>query len=386
MSAVDLPGVLVLADGRSFRGVGFGARATVVGEVVFNTSMTGYQEIITDPSYTGQVVCLTVAEVGNVGTNPDDDESRGHGAEGLLVRSLSPAVSNWRARESLPDYLARRKVPGLSDFDTRALTRHLRTQGSVMGALSTETSDPARLLEMARSAPPMEGQGLATRVTTPQRYAFAEGTLRVGQSQVPPLSAPNGHVVAVDYGIKLNILRCLVDAGVRVTVVPAHSTAEEILALEPDGVVLGNGPGDPSALPSAVAAVRSLLQAQRDLPVFGICLGHQLLCLALGGRTTKLKFGHHGGNHPVRSERDAKVEITAQNHCFAVDAEALGAGAIVSHVNLFDGTVAGMHLSDRPVRSVQYHPEASPGPHDATHLFAEFVADVRARRSAAGRG
>jgi carbamoyl-phosphate synthase small subunit len=361
-----------------FRGLGFGARATVVGEVVFNTAMTGYQEIITDPSYAGQIVALTVSEVGNVGVNADDAESRCAGAEGLVVRSLSPVVSSWRAEASLPAYLAARGMPGLAEVDTRALTRHLRRAGAIMGALSTQDTDVDRLVAMAAGAPSMEGRGLAHEVSTQQAYAWAEGSWGRGS----PSTTPDVHVVAYDFGIKHNILRSLVDHGMRVTVVPSATPVDRVLALEPDGVLLSNGPGDPAALVDVVERTRDLLGRDARLPIFGICLGHQLMCLALGGRTFKLPFGHHGGNHPVRDEASAAVEITAQNHGFAVDPASLREGVEVSHVNLFDGTVAGLRLRDVPQWGVQYHPEASPGPRDAQHLFAEFAATVRRARDA----
>jgi carbamoyl-phosphate synthase small subunit len=367
--------VLALADGRVFRGRGFGARATAIGEVVFNTSMTGYQEIITDPSYAGQLVCLTVTEVGNVGCNELDAESRRAGAEGLIVRSLSPVVSNWRAETSLPAYLMARGMPGIGEVDTRALTLHLRETGSVIGALSTDGTDVAALLERAREAPSMEGRALAHHVSTDEPYTWDEGS---GFGDVPRVPA-DLHVVAYDFGIKLNILRNLRDVGIRTTVVPASASVDDVLALRPDGVFLSNGPGDPAALRDEIGRIRELLRRAPALPVFGICLGHQLLCLALGGKTYKLKFGHHGGNHPVRNEVGRSVEITAQNHGFAAVLESLGDGAALSHVNLFDDTVAGLRLRDRPVWAVQYHPEASPGPHDARHLFAEFAAMLRAR-------
>jgi carbamoyl-phosphate synthase small subunit len=368
--------VLALADGRTFRGVGFGARATAVGEVVFNTSHTGYQEILTDPSYRGQIVCLTVSEVGNVGCNADDDESEAPAAEGLVVRSLAPSVSNWRAQRDLPALLAARGLPGITEVDTRALTRHLRIRGAVMGALSTEGRAPAELVELARAAPSMEGRGLAHEVSTARPYEWSEPTWH----HAAP--AATGHVVVVDFGVKRNILRSLRDQGLRVTVVPSRTSVDDVLALRPDGVLLSNGPGDPAALGDVVARVRALVDRAPSLPVFGICLGHQLLSLALGGRTYKLKFGHHGGNHPVREAASDGVRITSQNHGFAVDAPSLASagGAVVTHVNLFDDTVAGLRLQGRPLWGVQYHPEASPGPHDSTHLFREFADAVRRSR------
>lgn len=376
--------MLALADGRVFRGQAFGARATVVGEVVFNTAMAGYQEIFTDPSYTGQIVCLTVAEVGNVGCNEEDLESLAHGAEALVIRSLSPTVSSWRAKSTLADLLLARGRPGLSEVDTRALTRHLRKLGAVMGALSTDGTDIATLVERARKAPSMNGRGLAHEVSTAERYAWDTPTWHDAAPQC------DVHVVVVDYGVKLNILRHLRARGMKVTVVPSHASASEVLGLRPDGVLLSNGPGDPAALPDVVAAIRELCDRAPQLPVFGICLGHQLLSLALGGRTYKLKFGHHGGNHPVRDDErgaGAAVQITSQNHGFAVDAGSLEhqGGASVTHVNLFDDTVAGLRLQTRPLFGVQYHPEASPGPHDATRLFDTFAQAVRAHASTAPR-
>ena len=368
---------LALADGRVFRGMAFGARATVVGEVVFNTSMTGYQEILTDPSYRGQMVCLTAVEIGNCGVNPEDEESAGPGAEALIVRSLSPIASNWRSSQTLPAYLAERNIPAIAEIDTRALTRHLREVGAVVGALSTEHGDAEKLIELARRAPPMEGRALAREVSTKKPYAWTEPTWGNGRE-----IGESGHVVVYDYGVKRNILRNLRDEGLRVTVVPADTPVADVVGLKPDGVLLSNGPGDPAALPEVTERIRELLESQPELPVFGICLGHQLLCLALGGRTYKLKFGHHGGNHPVRDERNERVEITAQNHGFAADMESLGDGGSLTHLNLFDATVAGLRMRDRPVRGVQYHPEAAPGPHDASHLFAEFADEVRRRRPA----
>jgi carbamoyl-phosphate synthase small subunit len=376
-------GALVLADGRVFRGLGFGARATVVGEVVFNTAMTGYQEMITDPSYTGQLVCLTATEIGNVGVNADDEESLAHGCAGLIVRALSPTVSNWRATGDLPGYLARKRLPGLAEVDTRALTRHLREAGAVVGALSSETDDVEKLLALARSAPSMEGQDLTGRVTTSAPYPWDQPSW---QHAAPPADV---HLVAWDFGIKLSILRRLRDAGATVTVVPAHARAAEILALQPDGILLGNGPGDPAAATGIIAELKALLASPQLPPVFGVCLGHQLLALALGGKTYKMKFGHHGGNHPVRHEESGRVAITAQNHGFAVDVPSLaraGQSAVLTHVNLFDGTCAGLRVRGRPIASVQYHPEAGPGPNDATPLLTGFVEQVRRmRREHGGR-
>lgn len=374
------PAVLALADGTHWRGLAFGARTRVVGEVVFNTALAGYQEIVSDPSYRGQIVCLTVAEVGNVGCNPDDDESRGFGAEGLVVRSLSPVASNWRARATLAETLAARGIPGIAEVDTRAITRHVRIHGAMMGALATDGSDVASLIAAARGAAPMQGRALAEEVSTRAAYRWTTPTW-------PAQSAaePRARVNVVDFGVKLNILRHLTDRALAVTVVPASGGVEAWRAGDPDGVLLSNGPGDPAALPAIVAEIRRLVDDDRELPIFGICLGHQLLALALGGRTYKLEFGHHGGNHPVRAERRRAVQITSQNHGFAVDAASLAAagGAEVTHVNLFDRTVAGLRLRERPILGVQYHPEASPGPHDAAELFDEFAELVLGR--AAGR-
>jgi len=380
-------GLLVLADGRVFRGRGFGARGTAVGEVVFNTSMFGYQEIVSDPSYAGQLVCLTAVEVGNVGCNPDDDEAERPAALGLLIRSLSPVVSNWRATSSLHEWMVARNVVGLSDIDTRALTRHLRIEGATMGVVSNETDDVAALLELARSAPSMEGRNLVDGVTTSTRYAWDQPSWRWGADgnhhDVRARDAkPELHVVAWDFGIKRNILRKLRDRGVAITVVPASTSAEAILAESPDGVLLSNGPGDPAAVTAVIDQLRLLLDGAASLPVFGVCLGHQLLCLALGGHTHKMKFGHHGGNHPVRDESDRSIAITSQNHGFAVDLASLGEGAELSHVNLFDQSVAGVRITGRPVSSVQYHPEASPGPNDSDALFDRFVDQVRTYRAA----
>ena len=370
------PALLVLADGRVFRGLGFGARTTAVGELVFNTAMSGYQEIVTDPSYTGQLVCLTVSEVGNVGVNADDEESREHGCAGLIVRSLAPVPSNWRATGDLPSYLARKGLPGISELDTRALTRHVREAGAIMAALSTDSDDVPALLGLARSAPSMAGQDLTKRVSGAQRSSWDSPSWGVS----PP--AADVHIVCWDFGVKLNLLRRLRDEGARVTVVPTGTPAAEIVALRPDGVLLSNGPGDPAAATGVIEELRRLI-ADLDAPVFGVCLGHQLLALALGGKTYKMKFGHHGGNHPVRHEDTGRVAITSQNHGFAVDVASLGAGAALTHKNIFDDTAAGLRMRDRPISSVQYHPEASPGPHDAADLLSAFVQQVRRHRARA---
>ena len=369
------PGLLVLADGRVFRGRSFGAAGTAVGELVFNTSLYGYQEILSDPSYCGQIVCLTAVEIGNVGTNPEDDESDKPAALGLIARSLSPVVSNWRSTATLDAWMSRRGVVGLAEIDTRALTRHLRECGSIMAAISSELTDVEQLQRMAAEAPPMEGRNLVDQVTTSARYQWS--TPSWGTSTPPPVRA---RVVAYDFGIKRNILRKLRDQGIETTVVPAHTPIDEVLGAKPDGVFLSNGPGDPAAVEAVIAELKQLLAtADHELPIFGICLGHQLLCLALGGRTYKLKFGHHGGNHPVRDERDRKIAITSQNHGFAVDIDSLGAGARLTHVNLFDRTVAGLELVDRPVFGVQYHPEACPGPSDSDALFERFAGEIASR-------
>ena len=371
-------GALALADGRIFRGLGFGARGTVVGELVFNTSLTGYQEILSDASYRGQIVCLTASEIGNVGANPDDDESLAFGAAGLLERSPTPIATSSLSRADLPALPYRRGVPALAEVDTRALTRHLRDAGAVMAAISSDTDDADALVALARAARPMEGAGLAAEVMAREPYAWSAASWRLGGDA--PAPAGDVHVVVLDFGVKLNILRRLRDEGARVTVVPGTWSHEQVLALRPDGVLLSNGPGDPAALPGPIAAIGRLLAAAPTLPILGICLGHQHLALALGGRTYKLKFGHHGGNHPVR--RGGRALITAQNHGFAVDLASLGGAAERTDEHLFDGTVAGLRLRERPVASVQYHPEASPGPHDASDLLRDFVAQVRAATAA----
>jgi carbamoyl-phosphate synthase small subunit len=362
--------ILALADGTTFEGLAFGASGEASGEVVFNTSMTGYQEILTDPSYVGQMICMTYPEQGNYGVVGADDESARPHATGFIVRHFAEEPSNFRAERSLDAYLRAHGLPGIWGIDTRRLTRHIRTAGAQMGVISTEGSAQA-LVARARALPGMEGQDLATRISTKAPYAWAEqGADAWTDAERRILEKPRFHVVAYDWGLKRAMLRLMAEAGARVTVVPAGTTAAQALALEPDGVFLTNGPGDPAAVPGAREAVAALLG---KVPVFGICLGHQILALALGARTYKLKFGHRGANQPVKELATGKVDITAQNHGFAVDDASLGKRARVTHVNLNDGTVEGIEVLDAPAFSVQYHPEASPGPHDARPLFARFV-------------
>ncbi len=376
--------VLALEDGTLFWGYAFGARVTTVAEIVFNTSMTGYQEILTDPSYYGQMVVMTVPHVGNVGVNLKDVESRRPWVRGFIVRDVSPVSSNWRATQSLHDYLARHGVPGIADVDTRALTLHLRERGVMHAALSTEENvDPRALIKMAQVWEGLEGRDLVQDVTCQHIHPWEEASRPVWHrylSGAPDLSSHQErcHIVAYDFGVKYNILRRLTAHGARVTVVPAQTSAEDVLALHPDGVFLSNGPGDPTGVPYAVRTVVTLLET--GIPLFGICLGHQILGLALGARTYKLKFGHHGGNHPVQDVDTGGVQITAQNHNYAVDPNTLPGHARVTHWNLNDRTVEGLELIDRPAFSVQYHPEASPGPHDADYLFARFMDLVRETR------
>lgn len=364
--------LLVLEDGKVFRGLASGASVERGGEVVFNTSMTGYQEIFTDPSYARQLVCLTYPHIGNVGTNDADSEAGRPYLEGLIVRELSPMASSWRSEETAQDFLANREVPVISRLDTRALVRHLRQHGSLRGMLSTCTDDVADLLQKARALPEMAGLDLARTVTTGQRYTWNEpGHVLDGENGAARREEPRFHVVAFDFGIKRTLLRSLVDSGCRVTVVPAMTSSGDVLALQPDGVFLSNGPGDPEPCGYAVKTVRELLGR---LPMFGVCLGHQILGLALGGKTFKLKFGHHGGNHPVQRLEGGQVEITAQNHGFAVDADSLPDSDVeATHRNLNDGTLEGLRHRRLPAFSVQYHPEASPGPHDSHYLFGEFL-------------
>jgi carbamoyl-phosphate synthase small subunit len=373
---------LVLADGTVFRGLAFGASAEGEGEVVFHTGMTGYQEILTDPSYAGQIVCMTYPEIGNVGTNPEDEESRGVFLRGFVVRDHVDFPSSWRARESLQSYLERHGVPGISGIDTRALVRRLRTAGAMNGVLVHGEVSEEELRGRAAALPPMSGRNLVDDVTCTTAYRWTDGRSWVGSGPSGPEggSEPRYHVVAYDFGVKYNILRELVDAGFDVTVVPANTPAEEALALDPDGIFLSNGPGDPAAVDYAAPIVRELVGKR---PIFGICLGHQILGLALGGRTHKLRFGHHGANQPAHEAATGRVLIASENHGFALDADSFGPSSEVeiTHVNLNDRTVEGLRHRRLPIFSVQYHPEASPGPHDAAHLFMGFREMIESERA-----
>lgn len=361
---------LVLADGTRFEGRSFGARGTTTGEAVFTTGMTGYQEVLTDPSYAAQLVTMTTAHIGITGINPEDMETRVPFLAGFIVRERSPMVSNWRSNESLDDYLAKHGVVGICDVDTRALTRHLRDHGAQMAAIGTDA--PEALLAAAVSAPPMAGRDLTDLVSTREAYTWTEG---LGEWSTPVAHDRRFKVVALDFGIKQNILRCLVDAGMDVTVVPNRATAEEVLALNPDGIFLSNGPGDPEAVTYAIETIRKLLGKK---PIFGICLGHQLLGLALGGKTYKLKFGHRGLNQPVKDLATGRIEITTQNHGFVVDLDSLDGKCEKTHVHLNDGTCEGIRHVETGAFSVQYHPEAAAGPHDSRYLFERFREQIAA--------
>ncbi len=363
------PALLVLADGTTYRGWSFGAAGTAVGEVVFNTGMTGYQEVLTDPSYSGQIITFTYPELGNTGVNSDDEESDTVQAKAVIARNITYRPSNWRSTQSLPEYLQERKIPGIYGIDTRSLTRKLRDYGAINGGVSTEILDPERLLSIVQQTPDMTGLNLVKEVTTSEAYQWSEST--TPEWEFMTNASPDNclTVVAIDFGIKRNILRRLASYGCKVIVVPAHTPSAEILAHNPDGIFLSNGPGDPAAVTEGIATTKELLEAGK--PTFGICMGHQILGLSLGADTFKLKFGHRGLNQPAGLQK--QIEITSQNHGFAIAEASLGADVEITHLNLNDRTVAGLQHKTLPFFSVQYHPEASPGPHDADYLFEKFV-------------
>ncbi len=378
--------ILALADGQFYVGRSFGAEGEAAGEVVFNTSMTGYQEILTDPSYEGQMVAMTYPEIGNVGVNPEDVESRKPFVKGFIVKEYCALPSNWRATQPLDEYMREHGIVGIEGIDTRSLVRHLRDHGSQEAIISTLSENPDELIAKAKASPGLVGKDLVKEVSCRESYEWNDGTWELGtgykkrieadsakkrrKTGTPSFEQPRFFVVAYDYGIKHNILRGLAESGCQVKVVPAETSAEDVLALNPDGIFLSNGPGDPDAVPYAKENVEKLIGKK---PIFGICLGHQILGLALGGKTYKLKFGHHGGNQPVMDLTTRKVEITTQNHGFAVDADSLKGASVVTHLNLNDHTVEGLAHRELPIFSVQYHPESSPGPHDASYLFKRFV-------------
>jgi carbamoyl-phosphate synthase small subunit len=379
--SLSSPAILALEDGTVFRGLGIGAPGSSVGEVVFNTAMTGYQEILTDPSYARQIVTLTYPHIGNTGTNAEDEESGDVWATGLVIRDLPLLASNYRSEQALGAWLERRGVVAIAEIDTRRLTRILREKGAQSGCLMAgDGVDEREALARARDFPGLKGMDLAREVTVRERYSWASGTWRHGEGYREwPAAGLRWHVVAYDYGVKRNILRMLVERGCRVTVVPAQTPAGEVLAMQPDGVFLSNGPGDPEPCSYAIEAIRQILET--GLPVFGICLGHQLLALASGAATVKMKFGHHGANHPVQNLDDGTVLITSQNHGFAVDERTLPANLRVTHKSLFDGSLQGIHRTDRDAFGFQGHPEASPGPHDAAPLFDHFIELIAARQT-----
>jgi carbamoyl-phosphate synthase small subunit len=370
--------LLVLADGTFYEGFSFGGSATVIGEVVFNTGMTGYQEVLTDPSYCGQIVTFTYPELGNTGVNAEDEESSKPQVKGAIARNICQRPSNWRSTQSLPDYLKQNQIPGIYGIDTRALTRQIRTLGAINGAISTEILDPSELLTIVQKAPSMAGLNLVQQVTTKEVYEWSEATDELWEFN--PSVAKHQEkftVVALDFGIKRNILRRLASYGCRVVVVPADTPPEEILKYNPDGIFLSNGPGDPAAVTEGIETTKQLLQSSK--PIFGICMGHQVLGRSLGADTFKLKFGHRGLNQPAGLQQ--QVEITSQNHGFAINPDSLASEIEITHLNLNDRTVAGLRHKSLPFFSVQYHPEASPGPHDADYLFERFVNAMRQRRT-----
>lgn len=376
------PALLVLADGTSYRGYSFGARGTAIGEVVFNTGMTGYQEVLTDPSYCGQIVTFTYPELGNTGVNPEDEESARPQVKGAIARNIARRPSNWRSTQSLPDYLAEYGIPGIYGIDTRALTRKIRSVGAMNGGISTEILDPGELLRRVQAAPSMAGLNLVKNVTAREVYEWSNPTDSPWEFAPAKPEGESLTVVAIDFGIKRNILRRLASYGCRVIVVPANTAPEAILAYNPDGIFLSNGPGDPAAVQEGIATARALLQAKK--PTFGICMGHQILGLSLGAETFKLKFGHRGLNQPAGLRQ--QVEITSQNHGFAITEESLNSDVEITHFNLNDRTVAGLQHKTLPFFSVQYHPEASPGPHDADYLFEKFVRLMRESKQGLGIG
>lgn len=376
------PAILALEDGTVFRGESVGAEGIATGEVCFNTAMTGYQEILTDPSYTGQIVTLTYPHIGNAGVNPVDAESDGVRAAGLVVRDVPPRHSSWRAGQTLPDYLREQGVVAIADIDTRKLTRILRERGAQNGCVMAGTVDVERAVEEARRFPGLKGMDLVRQVTCAEPYGWSQAAWRIEQGTEAPAerepAADAYHVVVYDYGVKRDILRHLVELGCRVTVVPAATSVDRVLEYRPDGVLLSNGPGDPEACEYAIAAIRTLLE--REMPLFGICLGYQLLGLAAGARTVKMKFGHHGANHPVLDVDDGTVMISSQNHGFAVDEASLPANVRATHRSLFDGSLQGIEFVDRPAFGFQGHPEASPGVNDVASLFDRFIEHMAAQR------
>jgi len=373
--------LLALEDGTLFWGTSLGAEGETVGEVVFNTSLTGYQEILTDPSYFKQIVTLTYPHIGNVGVNAEDEESPSIMAQGLVVKDCPALMSNFRAQKSLPEYLKEQNVVAIADIDTRKLTRILRDKGAQSGVIvAGESIDADDAVAKAKAFSGLKGLDLAKEVTTSETYVWTEGTWALGEGHKDCSSNQDYHVVAFDYGVKRNILRMLADRGCKLTVVPAKTSAQEVLAMNPDGVFLSNGPGDPQPCDYAIEAIQEILKT--DIPVFGICLGHQLLALASGAQTVKMKFGHHGANHPVQDMDSKKVMITSQNHGFAVDESSLPANLSATHKSLFDGSLQGIQRTDKAAFSFQGHPEASPGPHDVAPLFDQFIANIQAYKKA----